>query len=248
MFVGRDVQPVVRLYSFEKPSVILGYRQRAEEVDLDFCKEQGIDVTMRTTGGGSVLLGERDLQYSLLLPVKYSKDLLKQVNERIINSLRDVGFSPNLIIKTGHPVIRLDGRAFVFDAQRRAYNNRSNLILHHGTTLVDNSDYEEMHQALKATPEETHDLQTGNIWIGREKQVRENNLIRAFQKNLPENASARVKDFTEDELKLAKELYKRFYINPDEIKSGKKKFGICYLPSTPYNMGLYTTRDKNGET
>ena len=247
MIKGNDVQSVVRLYSFEKPSVILGYRQRAEEVDLDFCREEGIDVTMRTTGGGSVLLGEKDLQYSLLLPFQYSKDLLRMINERIINSLHDVGFSPNLITKTGHPVIRLDGKAFVFDAQRRAYTNGRNLILHHGTTLVDNSDYEKMHQALRATQGEIEDLKNGNVWIARKKQFREADLVTAFQKNLPENASVRIKDFTEDELRLARELYRKFYINPDEIKSGSKKFGICYLPSTPYNMGWYTTKDKNAK-
>lgn len=247
MFKGMDVQPVVRLYSFEKPSVILGYRQRAEEVDLDFCREEGIDVTMRTTGGGSVLLGEKDLQYSLLLPFRYSKDLLRQINERIINSLQDVGFSPDLIIKTGHPVIRLNGKAFVFDAQRRAFNNGSNLILHHGTTLVDNSDYENMSRALRATQEEIDDLKTGNIWIGKQRQLKESDLVRSFQKNLPENSTIRIKDFTEEELRLAKKLYEKFYTNPNEIQSGKKKFGICYLPSTPYNMGWYTTKDKYGE-
>jgi len=247
MFKGREVQPVVRLYSFERPSVILGYRQRAEEVDLDFCREFGIDVTMRTTGGGSVLLGEKDLQYSLLLPLNYSKDLLKLINERIISSLQDVGFSPNLITKTGHPVIRLDGKAFVFDAQRRAYKNGSDLILHHGTTLVDNSDYENMHQALKATKQEIEDLRDGNVWIGRQKQFREADLVSAFQKNLPDNATIRVKDFTAEEIKLARRLYEIFYTNPEEIKSGKKKFGICYLPSTPYNMAWYTAKDKDGK-
>lgn len=247
MFKGMDVQPVVRLYSFEKPSVILGYRQRAEEIDLEFCREEGIDITMRTTGGGSVLLGEKDLQYSLLLPFQYSKDLLRQINQRIINSLQDVGFSPNLITKTGHPVIRLDGKAFVFDAQRRAFNNGSNLILHHGTTLVDNSDYENMHRALRATQEEIDDLKTGNIWIGKQRQLKESDLVRSFQKNLPENSTIRIKDFTEEELRLAKKLYEKFYTNPNEIKSGKKKFGICYLPSTPYNMRWYTTKDKDGK-
>ena len=238
---GKEVQPIVKLYSFANPSVILGFRQRISEIDYEYCKEAGVDVTMRTTGGGSVYLGKNDLQYSLILPEIFTKDLLKRINTSIIHGLQDVGLSPQLKIADDHPAIRIgDDKHFVFDAQRRF----KNLLLHHGTILVDNDDYEHMPQALKASKEEINDLQTGNVWLRNQQQVRENALVKAMNKNLPENSSVMVKDFTNEELKLAKELHEKFYTNEENFSSGKKKFGICYLPSTIYDMKLYATKDK----
>ena len=46
------------------------------------------------------------------------------------------------------------------------------------------------------------------------------------------------------ELKLAKKLYKNFYTNKESISEGKKKFGICYLPSTLYDMERYAESDE----
>ncbi len=237
---GKEIQPVVKLYSFSKPSVVLGYMQNISEIDSDFCKQVGVDVTMRTTGGGSVYLGKNDMQYSLLLPQNYSKDLLKDINLKIIKALQDVGFHSNLKVEDNHPVIRMENNKHsVFDAQRRF----KNLLLHHGTVLVDNFDYIHMPQALKASEENLEDLHKGNLWLRQMRQVQEKKMVRAFNRNLPGNGSFVKKDFTSDEIKLAKRLYKEFYTNPKKFGSGKKKFGICYLPSTEYNMEKYTEKD-----
>ncbi len=236
---GKEVQPIVKLYSFDKPSVVLGYMQKMSEIDYDYCKEVGVNVTMRTTGGGSVYLGKNDLQYSLILPQAYSIEMLKKINESLVSGLQDVGFDPNLITKTGHPVLRMRGRGFVFDAQRRF----KNLVLHHGTTLVDNQDYSHMPHALKATKEEIKILNEGNIWLKEEAEVKEQKLIKAFEKNLPEGASVIKKDFTDAEIRLAKKLYKDFYTNYEEISTGKKDYGICYKTDSAYDMEKYVEED-----
>jgi len=237
---GKQVQPIVKMYSFSRPSVILGYMQKISEIDHDFCKSHKIDVTMRTTGGGSVYLGRNDMQYSLILPQLYSKQLLTQINTNIVHAMQDVGFSPQLITKTGHSVVRLDKRGVIFDAQRRF----KNVLLHHGTTLVDNYDYEHMPKALKTTGEELNTLTYGNIWLRQKQQVRERALIKAFEKNLPEGDSVVVKDYTSTELKLARSLYKSFYTNPAAYEGGKKDYGICYLTDSPYDMEQYTEQDR----
>src|SRR3989344_1661580 len=125
---GKEIQPIIKLYSFSRPSVVLGYMQKLSEIDYDYCNESKVDVTMRTTGGGSVYLGKNDLQYSLILPTDYSKELLRRINTSIIHSLQDVGFSPQLKMLDNHPVIRMNNKSFVFDAERRF----KNLLLHHG--------------------------------------------------------------------------------------------------------------------
>ena len=67
----------------------------------------------------------------------------------------------------------------------------------------------------------------------------------SFEKNLPQGTSIIKKDFTNDELRLAKKLYKEFYTNPSEYSAGKKSFGICYLTDSDYDMDLYTQKDTN---
>ena len=237
---GKEVQPVVKLYSFAKPSVILGYMQRISEIDYDYCREVGVDVTMRTTGGGSVYLGRNDLQYSLIIPTDYSKEVLRKINTSLVHSFQDVGLNANLKTVDKHSVVRMNEKSFVFDAQRRF----KNLLLHHGTTLVDNSDYDHMPKALKASKEEIDDLASGNLWLRQKAEVREKALIKSFEKNLPRDASVIKKDFTSEELKLAKKLYKNFYTDKESISEGKKKFGICYLPSTLYDMEQYAESDE----
>ena len=240
---GQTVTPIIRMYSFDRPSVILGYQQRISEIDTDYCNAQNIRVTMRSTGGGSVYLGTKDLQYSLLLPFPYSKALLATINQGICYALQDCGFHPSLTIRDQHPVLRMNAKSFVFDAERRF----KTLLLHHGTTLVDDSDYDAMPQALKATPRELHDLRTGNLWLSHLQQTRETALIKSFEKNLPHDASFTVQDFTTDELRLAKKLYETVYTNEETFRDGHKRFGICYLPSTRYNMEDYATEDQEAE-
>ncbi|MFH1592575.1 MAG: hypothetical protein ABIB47_04370 [Candidatus Woesearchaeota archaeon] len=235
---NKPVQPIIRLYSFSKPSVILGYQQQIPEVDKEFCKNNKIRVTMRSTGGGSVFLGKNELQYSLILPLNYSKDLLKRINTSIINSLQNVGFHPSLYLSGDHPVIRMNEKSFVFDAERRS----PNLLLHHGTVLVENFDFNTVKGALKATEEEVTDMSTGMLWLRELQQVGEQQLIKSFEKNLPNGSSIRKKDFTSEEIKLAKKLYKDFYNNEKAMSKGKKKYGVCYLPSTTYNMEEYTRK------
>lgn len=236
---GLEVEPVVKLYSFDKPSVVLGHRQRLSEIDDAYCEDQGIAVTMRTTGGGSVYLGKNDLQYSLILQEQYNKQLLHRINSSIVTALNDVGFEPKIIDKDNHPVVRLQQRGFVFDAQRRF----KDVLLHHGTTLVDNTDYDHMPAALKATEQELDTLTHGNIWLQQVQEVRESELVRSFEKYLPEEASVRTKDFTSDEITLARQLYKKHYTNKDSYRHGTKKFGICYLTSTGYDMEQYAEED-----
>ncbi|QQG38966.1 MAG: lipoate--protein ligase family protein [Candidatus Woesearchaeota archaeon] len=237
---GKQVQPIVKLYSFTKPSVVLGYMQKINEVDLDFCDQNKINVTMRTTGGGSVYLERDELQYSLILPLNYSKEVLERINKSICIALQDVGFNPNLAIDNNHPVIRMDGKSFVFDAQRRF----KNLLLHHGTTMVQELDHELQANALKATKKEIKDLQKGMFFLRNGQQLKEKQLIKSFEKNLPQGASIFKKDFTNEEIKLAKQLYKNFYKNKEAFSKGKKQFGICYLPSTDYDMEKYAEEDK----
>jgi lipoate-protein ligase A len=61
--------PILRLYGWQPPAVSIGYFQSMdEEVNLEKCKQMGIDVVRRMTGGGAVL-HESELTYSFIAKV-----------------------------------------------------------------------------------------------------------------------------------------------------------------------------------
>jgi len=61
----RASPPVLRLYLWKPPAVSMGYFQSAEKtVNLKKCKDRGIDVVRRITGGRGVL-HEDEITYSV---------------------------------------------------------------------------------------------------------------------------------------------------------------------------------------
>lgn len=63
--------PTLRLYGWDRPSISLGYFQRPDEViDLDRCREAGVPVVRRTTGGRAVY-HHREVTYSVVAPIPH---------------------------------------------------------------------------------------------------------------------------------------------------------------------------------
>lgn len=63
--------PTLRLYAWERPSISLGYFQRPDEVvDLDRCRDAGVPVVARTTGGRAVY-HHHEVTYSLVAPIPH---------------------------------------------------------------------------------------------------------------------------------------------------------------------------------
>ena len=65
LHVPGESQPTLRFYQWEPPAVSLGYFQKLHSIDLSACRELGIDVVRRMTGGRAVL-HEKDLTYSIV--------------------------------------------------------------------------------------------------------------------------------------------------------------------------------------
>ncbi|RME63307.1 MAG: lipoate--protein ligase family protein, partial [Nitrospirae bacterium] len=55
--------PTLRLYQWDRTSVTIGRYQQVSDVNLSYCRENGIPVVRRPTGGRAILHG-RDLTYS----------------------------------------------------------------------------------------------------------------------------------------------------------------------------------------
>jgi lipoate-protein ligase A len=129
--------------------VTLGYFQKAEEnVDLDYCRENGIKVIRRLSGGGAIYTDQGQLVYGLiaqdLLPVAPAK-CFEVVCGALVKALGSLGcvavFSPvNDVLSKGK---KLSGSAIV---------NRGRTKLVHGTVIVE-LDRVPMFRALKVSDE-----------------------------------------------------------------------------------------------
>jgi len=83
----RTGQLALRLYSWERPTLSLGYHQRISDELLEQCRHSAIPVVRRPTGGRAVL-HDRELTYALALPTAHA--LLKDGRENLLRLIGEV--------------------------------------------------------------------------------------------------------------------------------------------------------------
>lgn len=128
--------PTLRIYRWSAPSVTVGYFQRINEtVNTDFCRRNGISITRRVTGGGTVL-HHSELTYSFTLPVKKKiipesvEDSFRSIIAPIISSVRSL--SINAEYKPVNDIV-INSRKISGSAQVR----KRGVLQQHGTLLLD---------------------------------------------------------------------------------------------------------------
>ncbi|MBN1592087.1 MAG: lipoate--protein ligase family protein [Candidatus Coatesbacteria bacterium] len=96
-------EPVLRLYTWNRPCLTLGYFQRAADaVRRDACRERGVDVVRRITGGRAVL-HDQELTYCIVAPVKRGPfagrliDCYQAIATCLAESCEQLGISKNMI-------------------------------------------------------------------------------------------------------------------------------------------------------
>lgn len=145
---GANHEGVLRLWHSPRYFVVLGYANRAStEVNLVFCKENGIPVMRRCSGGGTVLQGPGCLNYSLLLRFEGEPSLegISQTNEFVLarhqKALTELTGAS--VERHGHTDLAIGGLKFSGNAQRRGRS----FLLFHGCFLV-NMDLELIEKVL----------------------------------------------------------------------------------------------------
>jgi lipoate-protein ligase A len=139
-------RPVLRLYTWERPSVSLGYRQ-SPAAWLERCARAGVAVVRRVSGGGAVVHAG-DLTYAVVAPLGTPgvpgdlRGSFEWIREALLAALRQAG----LDARRGAPrsgadrleicfagatgfEVELAGRKLVGSAQRRT----SRAFLQHGS-------------------------------------------------------------------------------------------------------------------
>jgi len=145
--------PVLRLYGWEEPAVSVGYFQDAEkEIDCPYCRDKGIRIVRRPTGGKAVLHGG-DLTYSLVARESsplFSPDVVetyRTISGCLIRGLAKSGIDVQIVEKgrggtaaggfcfaTSYKnELLASGRKICGSAQVRARG----VFLQHGSVLID---------------------------------------------------------------------------------------------------------------
>lgn len=128
---------VLRFWESPRHFVVLGYANRvADEVNLNACREDGVPVLRRCSGGGTVLQGPGCVSYSLILPIDDAGPLagIAGANRFIMARHRDAlaALLGRPVAVEGHTDLAIDGRKFSGNAQRRKRTH----MLFHGSFLL----------------------------------------------------------------------------------------------------------------
>lgn len=145
-FINNYEEPVFMLWENEE-CVMIGKNQNTlSEINYRYCREQGVQVVRRLTGGGTVYSSLGNMQYTIIQKVDQSQmDMgFREMTQSLIAYLKELGIHAEF---SGRNDIVIDKRKISGNAQAHF----DNIILHHGTILFD-ADLSKMMLALTPDP------------------------------------------------------------------------------------------------
>jgi len=208
----------LRLYQFNPSAITIGYFQSiGEEVNLDYCKRNGINVIRRVTGGGAVYHDSQgEITYSVVADMKSTpRDIIKcyeYICGGIVSAIKRFGLKAEF--KPINDVI-LMGRKISGSAQTR----RRRVILQHGTFMY-NTDISKLAVALKIVPEKLKDkgaikLEERVITLSKAlgRKVEKEEVVEALIEGFAEALKVEFEkdNITREEMEIAERLAREKY-------------------------------------
>ncbi|MBO5134743.1 MAG: lipoyltransferase [Bacteroidaceae bacterium] len=125
-----------------QPTVVVGRNQTIEqEVNVAFCREQGIEIVRRKSGGGCIYSDGNNVMLSLITPAGSVEPIFRAYAERIAHALTELGAKAD--VSGRNDIVLADGRKVCGNA---FYHLPERNIVH-GTMLYD-VDVETMVRAI----------------------------------------------------------------------------------------------------
>ncbi len=156
------VPNTVRFLQFSPECVLVGWHQSvAEEVRLEYCRNEGIEINRRITGGGAILFDSAQLGWELIaskddlsLSVA-TKELFEWICQAAISGLRELGVAASFRPKND---IEIDGRKI----SGTGGTEEGSAFLFQGTLLVD-FDADRMIKSLRIPTEKLKDKEIESV-------------------------------------------------------------------------------------
>ena len=190
-----------------KPTVIFGRNQLLEnEVDVAFCKENGIEFYRRKSGGGCVYADEGNVMLSYITPDTIVNFTFNRYMLMVEHALQKIGITART---TGRNDIVIDGRK----VSGNAFYRLPKCSIVHGTMLYD-TDVDTM---VNATTPSAAKLKSKGVESVRQRvtTVKEHISISIedFKKSLRESLCDGTIVLGGDDIKAIEELSKEYYSN-----------------------------------
>ncbi len=214
MLSYNEASPTIRFYGWNPGAVSIGCFQSLEdEVDVERCKELGVDIVRRRTGGGAVYHDkDGELTYSVICPeAMLDKDInaaYRQICGWVVKGLKMVGITAEF-----QPIndITVNGKKISGSAQTR----RSGIFTQHGTVLY-GVDPEVMFSVLKVDREKAsskgaEDLADLVTSVSRESKATKNEVLAALVYSFAEGKDWYLGALSQDELARAAAIAQERY-------------------------------------
>ena len=108
-----QVPPTLRLYSWKRPTMTVGYAQKLREIDIDRCKKLGVQIVRRPTGGRA-LFHNHEVTYSFTAPIPHPEfpsslfGAYKVVAGALLEGLKEIGVS-DAVLSSGRKANKNEG-------------------------------------------------------------------------------------------------------------------------------------------
>jgi lipoate-protein ligase A len=239
--------PTLRLYTYRSHCALVGRFQRiASEVNVDFCRQHGIQVNRRPTGGGAIIMGEDQLGVAIMLPAEAqarsyerTRELFLRFSSGIVGALADFGIIAGYRRKND---VEVGGKKI---AGLGIYFDPAGDLLFHASVLVD-LDIALMLSILRTPLEKISDKAIASVAervttvrreVGRAVTVQEvrERVKHAYCRSL--GITLETGTFTPEELTEIAQLERERYASPEWLDRE---------PSTPDTMGSATLKTEGG--
>ena len=216
--------PTIRFYKWKNNSISLGAFQNQNEINLNECRKNNVEVVRRTTGGRAVYHDKVDFTYSVVAPIKIFNDSVSaaymEICLWIITSLKDLGIKAKLENKND---IIVDGRKISGNAAKLM---EKGVYLQHGTLVYD-IDFDIMPKVLNISKELAEEKIASVLEF---KKINPNKVYNSLKNNFSKNKKIEIETLSNEELKRAEELSKTKYdsveVSSDVLLKNK---GACYV-------------------
>lgn len=223
----------LRFYAWKRPTVSLGYSQSvAKVVDVDYCRENGIDIVRRVTGG-KLVLHHDEVTYS----VCSSDDFLftsnlsgsyKLISEALVRGLEMMGLQAALADATPESYSRsqvpcftypakdeveIDGQKIIGSAQKRI----GKTFLQHGSIPLE--EHEDMLRSVSLTQGKGEQMRIISLSQALEKAVDFAWVVGHLKKGFAEyfGIAFRPRTFSPSEIDRITQIQRERHSHPDWV-------------------------------
>lgn len=199
------------------PTVIIGHNQDLEsEVNVEYCKEHGIDIVRRRSGGGCVYADRDNIMMSYVCPDTNVDKVFGRYTSLIAKQLQSIGIKAS---PSGRNDIEVEGRK----VSGNAFYLMADRSIVHGTMLYDTNTANMLNAITPSRAKlESHGVKSVEARITTIKRLRPDLTLEKFHEGLIDGLTTGVHEMSEAEIKEVEVLEQRYYDSDWHLKGHRK--------------------------